>query len=94
MGDPIDISYEGTLVEKNEVSELPLWVPDEESEIARLRFDPPVVRNLRAVGTMSMTMLFISGPFGADPDPIAIEVAGLRETCEYVGTVVEQFGTL
>lgn len=91
---PLDITFDGTLVEKDETIEIPNWVPEEESEIARLRFDPPVVRNLRAIGRMSMAMLFVTGPFGPDPDPIAIEVASLRETCDYVGTVVEQFETL
>ncbi len=90
----ITINYRGRLAEKVDVEEVSEWDPEEECELARLRFDPPVAENLEATGKMSMAMMFVTGPFGADPDPVAIEVANLRRTCDYVRTIVEQFGTL
>ena len=88
---PIDFDFNGRLVDKDETIEIPKWVPEEPFEIARLRFDPPMATNLRVRGKMALAVVFTTGPFGNDPDPVAIEMAVLRDICEYVAAVVGQF---
>jgi hypothetical protein len=94
LGPAVDISYNGTLVEKVDIEEISDWSPDTEHEVARLRFDPPYARNLRAHGTMPVAVLFSTDPFGSGPDAVAAHVMALSETCDYISTILDLFELL
>jgi hypothetical protein len=91
--DPIEFMHDGTLVERVDFEEVSDWTPDGEHEIGRLRFDP-MPTYLKPNSNLPVGILFTTGPFGNEPDTPAIEVRSLRETCEYVGTVVDLFETI
>jgi hypothetical protein len=89
----VDIKFNGTLVEKDELERIDGWDPTREVKIARLRFDPPIARNLRTEGKIAMNVWFHTGPFRREPAH-GIDLGVLRKTCDHVALVVEQFKTL
>ncbi len=91
---PIEFDHNGRVLGIVEYEEISDWSPHEDHEIARLKFDRPLPTYIRPKGTISMGVLFTTGPFGDDPDPLAIQVHTLRETCDYVRTIVNLFKTI
>jgi len=84
----INYRFNGTLVEKEEVEEVVSWTPEKEFDIARLRFDPPVVRNFRVDGPMTLHAGFLTPPIKAEPEH-SISLSLLRKTCSHVSTLVK-----
>ncbi len=85
--------FKGVLVEKIELSEIPNFKPDQEYEIAQLRFDPPVVYDLGIEAPLTIHAGFVTPAIGAEPVQ-SVSLSLLRRTCTHVSTLVELFGQI
>jgi hypothetical protein len=89
----IEFDYNGTIVEKDEFAELTNWRADQESEIGRIRFDPPIAENLRVKGSLTVAVTFMTPEFMAEPE-FSIPFSALQGVCDHVTMVVNLFKTI
>jgi len=90
---PLQIRYNGTLVDRRDVPEIIEWEFDKEFKVADLRFDPPIAHNLRTEGPLGVRVLFRTPPFRSEHG-LGIDMAATMEMCVRVRLIVEQFETL
>lgn len=88
-----DIAFEGTVFERDHIVEITDWKPYEEAVIERLRFDPPIARNLRVTGPMTVNYAFSTPAFGPEGEH-GIHGQLLRKCCDHVRMVVDMFKLL
>ena len=86
----IKYGFRGNLVEKVETEEVVNWTPDKEFEIARLRFDPPVMTNPHMEGPVTLHAGFLTPSIGTEPEH-SISLSLLRKSCSHVATLVKLF---
>lgn len=82
--------YRGNLVEKIEFEEVVNWRPDKEFDVARLRFDPPVMTDLHMEGPITIHAGFMTPAIGTEPEH-SISLTLLRETCSHVAVLLKLF---
>jgi hypothetical protein len=89
----LDIRFNGIKVEDDFVEEVTDWNPDQDIPVGRIRFDPPRAENLRAVGTVSLDIWFMT-PKTASDDELTITLRALPDIVDYVAKLLDTFGQL
>jgi hypothetical protein len=83
----------GIKVEDDIVEEINDWEVDHDIPVGRIRFDPPYVTNLRAVGRVKLDIRFITPRFGKE-NKLALKLASVDGVVDHVAKVVDSFRDL
>lgn len=92
-GEGLNFVFTGTMVERAPVAEIPDWSPFNESLIHRMRFDPPIATDLHVEGPLRLMVTFHTAEFGTEP-PCSVHGQVFEQLCDWVRTVLVQFGSL
>lgn len=89
-----EIKWEGgQRVERDILENVDYWEPDQDIPVGRIRFDPPIALNLRAVGHVRVDVQFVTPKFGKE-DKLSLKLASVDGIVAHVAKVVDSFRDL
>ncbi len=89
----IQLHYNGIQVEEDMVEEVPDWTPDTEIPLGRIRFDPPCAYNLRAEGSITLDVQFVTPPWQGDAE-LALPLRAVPSIIDHVAKLLDTFRQL